>query len=87
METTSIPHEKRGIQTMIGMKRIRKGMGLLTLGVGLAFLGGCDAVDELLVVSNPTELQEGAVNNAALIPILVNSIEGAMVDALDYYVI
>ena len=72
---------------MIGMNRIRKGIGLLTLGVGLAFLGGCDAVDELLVVSNPTELQEGAVNDAALIPILVNSVEGAMVDAYSYRIV
>jgi tetratricopeptide (TPR) repeat protein len=77
--------KKRGKSTMIGIKNIRKGVGLLTLGVGLAFLGGCDAVDKLLVVSNPSELQEGAVNETALIPILTNSVEGAMVDALDYY--
>lgn len=70
---------------MIGTRHIRKGVGLLTLGVGLAFLGGCDAVDKLLVVANPDELQEGAVNETALIPVLVNSVEGAMVDVLDYY--
>lgn len=70
---------------MIGTRHIRKGVGLLTLGVGLAFLGGCDAVDNLLVVANPDELQEGAVNDAALVPVLVSSVEGAMVDVLDYY--
>lgn len=70
---------------MIGIRHIRKGVGLLTLGVGLAFLGGCDAVDKLLVVANPDELQEGAVNEVALIPVLTASVEGAMVDVLDYY--
>jgi hypothetical protein len=70
---------------MIGLIRTRKGAGLLALGLGLAFLGGCEAVDELLVVSNPAELHEGALSDAALVPILVNSVEGAMVDALDYY--
>ena len=70
---------------MIGINNIRKGAGLLTLGVGLAFLGGCDAIDKLLVVSNPSELQEGAANDPSLIPVLANSVEGAMVDALDYY--
>jgi len=70
---------------MIDINNIRKGVGLLTLGVGLAFLGGCDAVDKLLVVSNPSQLQESAANDPSLIPVLTNSIEGAMVDALDYY--
>jgi hypothetical protein len=69
---------------MIGTNRIRRGVGVLALGVGLAFLGGCDAVDKLLVVSNPSQLQEGAANDAALIPILVNSVEGSMVDLYDY---
>jgi hypothetical protein len=72
-------------QTMVDLRSLRWGIGLLTLGVGLASLGGCDAADNLLEVSNPAELQEGDVNDAALIPILVNSVEGAMVDALDYY--
>ncbi len=70
---------------MIGTKKIRRGVGLLTLGVGLAFLGGCTAIDNLLKVSNPSQLQEDAVNDPSLIPVLVNSVEGAMVDALDYY--
>ena len=70
---------------MIDINNIRKGVGLLTLGVGLAFLGGCDAVDKLLVVSNPSQLQESAANDPSLIPVLANSVEGAMVDALDYY--
>ena len=69
---------------MIGIKKIRRGVGLLALGVGLT-LGGCTAVDNLLVVSNPSQLQEGAANDPALIPVLVNSVEGAMVDVLDYY--
>lgn len=70
---------------MIDMNKIRRGVGLLTLGVGLAFLGGCTAIDNLLKVSNPSQLQEDAVNDPSLIPVLVNSVEGAMVDALDYY--
>jgi len=72
---------------MIGIKKIRRGVGVLALGAGLAFLGGCDAVDKLLVVSNPSQLQESSVNDAALIPILVNSIEGAMVDLYDYNIV
>lgn len=72
---------------MIGMKKFRRGVGLLTLGVGLAFLGGCDAMDELLVVSNPSQLDEGSVNDPSLIPILVNSVEGALVDAYDYRIV
>ena len=67
---------------MIGLNRIRRGAGVLALGAGLTVLGGCD---NLLTVSNPSQLQEGAVNDPALIPVLVNSVEGAMVDALDYY--
>ena len=72
---------------MIGMNRIRRGIGVLALGVGLTVLGGCDAVDKLLVVSNPSQLQEGAANDPALIPILVNSVEGGMVDLYDYYMV
>jgi len=79
--------QKRGMTTMIDMNKIRRGVGLLTLGVGLAFLGGCTAIDNLLKVSNPSQLQEDAVNDPSLIPVLVNSVEGAMVDALDYWVI
>jgi hypothetical protein len=75
--------KKRGKSTMIGIKRIRRGVGVLALGVGLAFLGGCEAVDKLLVVSNPSQLQESAANDAALISILVNSVEGAMVGLYD----
>jgi len=72
---------------MIWMKRPRKGLHFLTLIIGMALLGSCNAVDELLTVSNPSELEEGSVDAAPLVPILVNSVEGAMVDALDYYVI
>ena len=67
---------------MIGLNRIRRGAGLLALSAGLTVLGGCD---NLLTVSNPSQIQEGAVNDVTLIPVLVNSVEGAMVDALDYY--
>lgn len=68
---------------MIGMNRIRKGVGVLTLGVGLAFLGGCTAVDNLLKVSNPSQLQEDAADDPALATILVNSVAGAMVSTID----
>ena len=69
---------------MIGQEKICWGVGVMALGAGLTFLGGCDAIDKLLVVSNPSQLQEDAVSDANLVPILVNSVEGAMVDLYDY---
>ena len=68
---------------MIGTNRIRKGVGVLALGVGLAFLGGCTAVDNLLKVSNPSQLQEASADDPALADILVNSVAGAMVSTID----
>lgn len=72
---------------MIGTSRFRKMLGPLALVFGVVILDGCDAVDELMMVSNPSELDERSLDGAPLVPILVNSVEGAMVDALDYFVI
>jgi hypothetical protein len=59
---------------------------VLALGIGSTVLGGCDLVDKLLEVSNPSQLPEGAANDPALIPILVNSVEGAMLNAYPYWI-
>jgi hypothetical protein len=72
---------------MIGMKKVRRGAGILVLGAGLTWLGACDAVDELLKVSNPSQLMEEQADDPALVGILVNSVAGAMVGTFDYSVV
>lgn len=72
---------------MTRMKKIRRGSGILVLAAGIAWLGGCDAVDRLLSVSNPEQLMERQADDPALAEILVNSVAGAMVSTFDYSVV
>jgi hypothetical protein len=72
---------------MTGMRKFRRGAGILVLGAGIAWLGACDAIDDLLKVSNPEQLMEEQADDPALADILVNSVAGAMVGTFDYSVI
>jgi len=51
------------------------------------WMGACDAIDSLLSVDNPSQLMEEQANDPALVPILVNSMAGAMVGTFDYTVV
>jgi tetratricopeptide (TPR) repeat protein len=72
---------------MTGMRNFRRGAGILVLGAGIAWLGACDAIDDLLKVSNPSQLQEEQADDPALAGFLVNSVAGAMVGTFDYSVV
>ena len=64
-----------------------RNLNIILLCGCISFISSCDSLDDLLVVSNPSELQESTIDDPALTPTLINSIEGAMVDAYDYRII
>ena len=64
-----------------------RNLNIILLCGCISFISSCDSLDDLLVVSNPSELQESTIDDPALTPTLITSIEGAMVDAYDYRII
>ena len=70
--------------TKRAMTNLRPGTGRLALFAVLAsvgLLGACDAVDNLLEVTNPARIPEESLDERKLIPILMNSVVGEFQDA------